>query len=99
MDKHSFLSSYAPKKESYKLPDGEEIAISELTLKQRGKLHVAAKKDPIDAQALVVCMGCSLFEESDLDAVKDMPGDLISDIADAILSLSGLSDDEDAEKN
>ncbi|MCP5018061.1 MAG: hypothetical protein GY938_22725 [Ketobacter sp.] len=98
MDKQSFLSNYAPKRSSHALPDGQEIGINELTLEQRGKLHQAAKKDPIEAQALVVCMGCDLFTEKDIPAVKGMPGDLISDIADAVLGISGLSD-EDAEGN
>jgi hypothetical protein len=97
MDKQAFFSAYAPKKEAYSLPDGGEIEISELTLKQRGRLHASAKTDPIEAQALVVCMGCALFDDGDLEAVQGMPGDLITDIADAILSLSGLN--EDAEKN
>ena len=98
MDKHTFLSSFAPKKGVYELPNGETLDISELTLEQRGKLHQAAKNDPIQAQALVVCMGCALFDESDIKDVKQMPGDLISEIADGILALSGLAE-EDAEKN
>lgn len=97
MDKREFLAAFGPKKKAYSLPDGSEIELSELTLEQRGKLHQAAKKDPIEAQALVVCMGCSLFDESDIASIKGMPGDLISDIADAVLEISGLS--EDAEKN
>ncbi len=97
MDKHTFLSNFAPKKEVFSLPGGDSIEIQELTLEQRGKLHAAAKADPIEGQALIVCMGCVMFAEADIQDVKQLPGDLVSDIADAVLELSGLS--EDAEKN
>jgi len=97
MDKHTFLSNFAPKVELYELPGGDTIELQELTLEQRGKLHAAAKADPIEGQALIVCMGCKMFTEADIQDVKQLPGDLVTDIADAIIELSGLS--EDAEKN
>ena len=98
MNKDDFFSSFKPRTEVYDLPDGQSIEISELTLEQRGKLHEAAKKNPIDAQALIVCMACSLFDESDMDAVKGLAGDLVTGIASAVLAASGLADEE-AEKN
>ena len=97
MDKQTFFNEFGPKRDDYALPNGDVLPIRELTLAQRGKLHQAAKDNPIEAQALVVCLGCDLFDESDIESVKGMPGDLVSDIADAILALSGLM--EDAEKN
>jgi len=97
MDKHTFLSNFAPKTQEHTLPGGDTIEIQELTLEQRGKLHATAKADPIEGQALIVCMGCVMFTEADIQDVKQLPGDLVSDIADAVLALSGLA--EDAEKN
>ena len=98
MDKSKFLASFKPKSSSHKLPDGEEITIHELTLEQRGKLMAAAKKDAMSAQALVVCMGCELFTEADLKDVCKMSGEIVTQIADAILDVSGLSEG-DARKN
>ena len=97
MNKADFLKGFAPKKETVEI-DGKPVEITELTLQQRGKLHEAAKGDPIRGQGLIVCMGCTLFDESDIDAVMGMSGDVVTAIADSILALSGLSD-EDAKKN
>lgn len=98
MDKSKFLNSFKPKSATHKLPDGSEISINELTLEQRGKLMAAAKKDAMAAQALVVCMGCDMFTETDIKDVSALSGEIVTSIADAILDLSGLSDG-DARKN
>lgn len=97
MDKVQFFSAFAPQAGEYPLPDGQVLPIRELTLGERGRLHKAAESNPIQAQALIVAMGCELFDENDIEQIQGLPGDLVSGIADAILDLSGLGGD--AEKN
>lgn len=95
MNKSEFLSAFKPRESAIEI-SGKSIIINELSLAQRGKLHKTVQSDPVRGQALIVCMGCPLFDENsddDIEAVMSM-GDAVAKIADAILSLSGLGDDE-----
>lgn len=100
MDKAQFLKTHGRKSKVVTV-GGDEIAISELTLGQRSKLMPEIKKSPINAQVLVVCMGCDLFDENnpdDAEAVAGLDPDFLLELSDEILNLSGLGD-ESAEKN
>ncbi len=74
--------------------DGESFQINDLTIGQRGKIRAAIRKDDVRGQALIVCLGCETFDESDMDVVLASSGKKVSDLADAILDLSGLGDDK-----
>jgi len=97
MNKSQFLKSFAPKSKEIDI-DGNKVTVNELSLVQRGKLHAAANDDPVRGQALIVCMGCALFTEDDLDDVMGLSGEVVTILADAVLAVSGLSTEE-AEKN
>ena len=97
MNKSQFLKSFEPKSKEIDI-DGSKVTVSELSLVQRGKLHAIANTDPIRGQALIVCMGCDLFTDDDLDDVMGLSGEVVTMLADAVLEVSGLST-EDAEKN
>lgn len=100
LTKQQLLKSHSLKTKTVKVGD-DDVAITELSLSQRSTLLPAIKQDPVGAQALVVCMGCDVFDENDpkdVEAVKRLKSEVIADIADEVLNLSGLGD-ESAEKN
>ena len=98
MDKKSFFDSCKRKTVTYAMPDGNEVNLLELTLEQRGKLQEMVKSDPIKAQAAIVAMSCDVLDESDIDNLMQLPGTVINDMADTVLGISGLADEEE-EKN
>lgn len=81
--------------------NGEVFKLQEISARQRQELFNAYKgeADPIEAQAKSIQMGCSNFKDKSLDEVLDMPGTIFTDLADAVMKLSGLGDDKDDEKN
>lgn len=100
LTKQQLLKAHSRQTKTVKVGEGD-ITITELSLAQRSQLLPAIKKDPVGAQELVVCMGCDVFDENDpkdIEAVKRLKSDVVADIADEILNLSGLGD-ESAEKN
>lgn len=104
MNKSDFLTSAKPKADEVEI-DGKKYVINSLSVGQRSKFYEASKESLFKAQVLVVCMGLPFFDEdneSDIDEVTDLDSDVIADVANAVLKLSGLVDDEeegDAEKN
>lgn len=96
MNKEQFLKGFAPKTKTVSIGK-DKIEIKELTLEQRGNLREISK-DPVRGQAVIVCLGCTMFDETDIDAVMGLSGGVVSELADAILALSGLTGEE-AEKN
>lgn len=98
MSKTDLLKALKPKQEEIEV-NGMTVAISGLTVGQRKKFYDASKEDLFHAQALVVCMGCAEFTEDDVEEVLQLDSQSITELADAILKKSGLSDDEDEEKN
>jgi len=96
MNKEQFFKGFKPKTSTVDI-DGKSIEIRELTLAERGRLREISA-DPVRGQALIVCISCTMFEESDVDAVMEMSGDGVTRLADAVLALSGLTGEE-AEKN
>jgi len=101
MDKNTFFNSFTRKSEQYEMPDGTTVELTELTLGQRGKVQEMVKNDPsgIRAQAGIVAMSCPMLDENDIDRLMEMPGAVIKKMSDAVIRISGLDDDEDAEKN
>jgi len=95
MDKQTFLAQASTLRTALvAMRDGSEVEVRELTVRERGKLRdVIGGENPADAQAQIVAMGCPLLE-GDAEAVMDLPGGLVSAMADMILKLSGLTEDE-----
>ena len=93
MDKQTFLAQNGTLKTcDVPLPSGDTVQVRELTVRERGKLRELTD-DPVTAQARIVALGCPILE-GDAEAIMDLPGKMVSDMADAILRLSGLMDDE-----
>lgn len=105
MNRKQFLKAAALKKKTITM-DGDELEITELSMAQRSKLMDAVRDESVDVMrktALIVCMGVSFFDETnpaDVDEVAAL-GEVIMDVSNQILSLSGLGDDsvKEAEKN
>lgn len=100
MDKSQFLKAHGLKSKTIKVGN-DELVVNELNLAQRERLTPVIRKSPAEAQYLVVCMGCDFFDENDkadLEAVRSLNNDVLTELADHILDLSGLGD-ESAEKN
>lgn len=81
--------------------DGTKFNLQEISARQRQELFKLYKGDvdPVEAQATSIKMGCLELKDKTLDEILDMPGTVFADLADAVMRLSGLSDDKDAEKN
>lgn len=77
----------------YELPNGNKLTLRELTAKGRGKLRAIADGDVIEAQAQIVALGCDQLGDEDVEGLLELSGDLLSDMADKVLSLSGLTED------
>lgn len=81
----------------------ESFTVRELSARQRKDLFKMHKDeiDPIEIQAHIIKMGCPAFKDKDLDSIFDLPGSLYDSLANAVLKISGLSDDAEAqaEKN
>ena len=93
MNKKDFLAACVLRTGTVKLPDGGEVEVRELTVRERSKLREMVSGDPVSAQAHILAMGCPALE-GDHEAALDLPGGLVSTISDAILSLSGLTEPE-----
>ena len=84
----------------HKLPNKKIIILRELTARERGKLREIAEGDLVAGQAKIVILGCDVLSDGDLDQLQDLPGSLLSKMADVILNLSGLGEDaKDEAKN
>lgn len=99
MDKSTFFTAYGSlKSEPFKMPDGQEVTLHELTAKQRGSLLDAAKSgDQSLAMATAVAMGCDIFSEEDIDGLLALPFSLIDSMGARVLALSSLTEDDDDE--
>jgi len=83
--------------------DGKSVEVRELSARQRQTLFKLNKDDldPLEIQANIIKMGCNDYASIEVDAILDIPGRAFDAIATAVLSVSGLSEDdqEGAEKN
>jgi len=93
------------KEAAFTLPDGEALTIRELSAGGRRALIEETKSykgDVFRMAAVTVRYGCPEFADETVDAVLDaMPSELLNDLSTAILKLSGISVDSEAqaEKN
>jgi hypothetical protein len=93
------------KSSSFTLPNGDALAIRELSAGGRRALVEATKEhkgDPFMVAAVAVKAGCPEFKESALPDILDaFPADVLNDVSVAVLRLSGLIADAEAqaEKN
>lgn len=80
---------------------GDKYDIKEINARQRQQLFKLFKDetDPVEAQAHSIKMGCSQFVDKTIDEIFEMPGTVFSKLADEVMKISGLGDDEDTEKN
>ncbi len=84
--------------------DGEKFKIQEINARQRKelfKLYQDDNSDALDSQAHAIKMGCEKFRDSSIDEIFEMPGTVFANLADEVMKLSGLGDDDekDAVKN
>lgn len=98
MNKSDFLSALKPQTDTIEV-NGMTVTVAGLTVGQRRKFYDVSKEDLFQAQALVVCMGVPDLTEDDIESVLELDSQYITQVADAILKKSGLSGDEDEEKN
>lgn len=84
---------------AFELPNGKTLQLRELTAKERGKLREITDGDMIEAQAKIVILGCDLLSDDDLEKLVNLPGSLLTDMADKVLLLSGLADKEEAKND
>ena len=93
------------KQSTFALPDGESLAIRELSAGGRRALidvTQGKKGDAFLMAAITVRAGCPEFAELSPEEVLDlMPAELLNEIAGAVLRLSGIAMDSEAqaEKN
>jgi len=83
---------------------GDKYGIKELSAKQRHEMYLYFKKDgsdPVAAQAHYIKMSCTQFKDKSINEIFDMPGSVFAKLAEEIMSVSGLGEDDDkeAEKN
>lgn len=95
MDKQQFFGSFSLKSETIDV-NGMPVKIRELNAGERGRIATfVTTSNPVDGQALMVAMACDMFDESDVDNIKALPVDALTQLSDAIINLSGLGDDDD----
>lgn len=81
--------------------DGQDFNLRELSVKQQKELFEAFKEDNDSTllQARYVKAGCHECKEMELDEILDAPASVIKTLSEAVAELSGLTSDEDDEKN
>lgn len=79
---------------------GDKYEIKEINARQRQELFKLFKEetDPVEAQAHSIKMGCSQFVDKSIDEIFEMPGTIFAQLAEEVMRVSGLGDD-DSEKN
>jgi len=82
----------------------EVFDIKEFSAKHRHDLYLYSKEegsDPVSAQAKYIQMGCEQFKDKSVDEIFEMPGAIFTELAQAIMKISGLGEDDEkeAEKN
>ncbi|MBK6585378.1 MAG: hypothetical protein IPG20_21375 [Gammaproteobacteria bacterium] len=93
------------KSSTFELPDGEALAIRELSAGGRRALVEVTRSNAGDAfviAATAIKAGCPEFKDSSVDDILDaLPAELLNDLATAVFALSGIAsgDEAQAEKN
>ena len=100
MDKNVFFSSIKLKSEKYTFPNDHVIELRELTPGEKDSVWPFFKNsdEPHRAQAEVVARGTSYFGVDDVQKLLGMPSDLLKEMSDTILRLSGIGGDDDPKK-
>lgn len=85
----------------FTLPDGEALGICELSAGARRALHEQRKEnaeDPYSFAAIAVQFGCPEYRSETVQAILDaFPSELLNELAAAVLKLSGISTEAEAE--
>lgn len=100
IDKSAFFSATSrPTGVCHVEPFGS-VPIQSLSMAQRMELPERIDAGQADALAWIVLQGVQGFDDDDLPAVANMAPEAMQTIVDAVLRLSGLSDEAfDAAKN
>lgn len=99
MDKKQFFSSIQLKSEKFTLPTGDEIELHELTAGDRDKVLPDHKEgSTAKAQARMVALCCPDFSEEDIPSLLKLPAELLDNMANVVVKLSGLLQEQDAKK-
>jgi len=92
MNKDDFFSAAVRMTKCVKV-NGIDVDIRELTARDRQQMRTATQegKTPDEVSALIVRLGCAMFDDGDLDRLRDLPGGVLETLTDSILELSGLT--------
>ena len=100
MDKKSFFNSIKLKSEDFKLPTGDVVKLFELTAGQREKVFEELEANKVvRAQARIVALSCDSFTEEDIDQLLNLPGELLTNMADVVSRLSGMDGESQKKTN
>ena len=79
---------------------GDKYTIKEISAKERKQIFVIVRgDDPTDAEAHAIKMGCAQFADKTIDEIYEMPGTIFAILAKEVMTISGLGDDSETEKN
>ena len=81
--------------------NGDTYHIQELSARQRKEALKLYKDemDPIDLQANYIQMGVSELKDKTLDDILDLPGSVFSQFVDEVMTVSGLTDKDEAKNS
>jgi len=96
--KKKLLSAYGVKREVYTMPGGEKFGMTELSSKVRAGYLAVMDKDEDDKTNYIVFHGFDDFDDGDYDVVAAMSESIKQDMMMAVLKLSDLLADDDAEE-
>lgn len=92
MDKQAFLESAARPTKTVQI-NGFEMVIESLSLRQREELPNRIAENSANGVAWIVVSGVRDFDEEDMEAVSNIDHEVLEQIANEVLLISGLSPD------
>lgn len=100
MDKAHFFAAAARPSQTVEVDGFGTLTVRGLSFDQRLALPERYRKLKNDAVYWIVCQGVDGLGDDDLEAVRELDPNLLAQLQDLILALSGLTvDAETAEKN
>lgn len=97
MDKQQFFLAAARPTAKVDVLGFGEVTIRALNIEQRLSLTERFNEDQARTSAWIVAVAVDGLTEEDIDDILEMDTAVISKIGDAVLSLSGMGDDEEGD--
>lgn len=94
MSKSKFFKAAALPQDIVNIDGYGDVTVHGLTLKQRLSLGGIDDEDQSDARVKIVIMGCDMFSDDDADQLSLIEPDVLTNLFNKIISLSGLSGDD-----